>query len=45
MTLMLEDLSRHFKKSIAEIIRQLVIQATPEVFPLSWHQEVNDRRT
>jgi hypothetical protein len=26
----------------AEIIRQLVIQATPETFPPSWHMIVDD---
>jgi predicted transcriptional regulator len=36
----LEQLSRHFKKSSAEIIRQLVAQATPEAFPTSWHLAV-----
>jgi hypothetical protein len=39
----LEGLSRHFKKPITAIIRQLVVQATPEAFPTSWHPEVNDR--
>jgi hypothetical protein len=32
----LEHLSKHFNKSNAEIIRQLVAQATPEAFPTSW---------
>jgi predicted DNA-binding protein len=32
----LENLSKHFNKSSAEIIRQLVAQATPEAFPTSW---------
>ena len=32
----LENLSKHFKKSSAEIIRQLVAQATPEAFPTIW---------
>jgi hypothetical protein len=41
---MLEDLSRHFKKSTAALIRQFVIQATPEAFPPSWHQAVAEHR-
>ena len=32
----LEALSRHFGVSITEVIRQLVIQATPEECPKSW---------
>jgi hypothetical protein len=41
---MLEHLSRHFKKSSAEIIRQLVAQATPEALPVSWHLAVGEHR-
>lgn len=41
----LEELSRHFKKSIAEIIQQFVTQVTPEAFPTSWHQAEDERRT
>jgi predicted DNA-binding protein len=40
----LESLSRHFKKSSAKIIRQLVAQATPEAFPTSWHLAVEEHR-
>jgi hypothetical protein len=39
----LERLSRHFKKSSAEIMRQLVAQATPEAFPPSWPLAVDER--
>jgi hypothetical protein len=42
---MLEHLSRHFKKSSAEIIRQLIAQATPEAFPMSWRRQHTARRT
>jgi hypothetical protein len=41
---MLEHLSKHFTKSNAEIIQQLVAQATPEVFPMSWHLAVEESR-
>jgi predicted transcriptional regulator len=40
----LERLSRHFDKSSAEIIRQLVAQATPEDFPERWQLAVRERR-
>jgi hypothetical protein len=40
---MLERLSRHFKSS-AEIVRQLVAQATLEAFPTSWHLAVGEHR-
>jgi DNA-binding Lrp family transcriptional regulator len=40
----LEELSRHFKQSIAEIIRQLIAQATPEDFPQSCHLAVQECR-
>jgi hypothetical protein len=40
----LERLSRHFKKSSAEIIRQLIAQATPEAFPPSWQLVVQEPR-
>jgi mannosyltransferase OCH1-like enzyme len=39
---MLERLSRHFKRSSAETIRQLVAQATPEDFPPSWQLAVQE---
>jgi hypothetical protein len=32
----LDALSTHFDESAAEIIRQLIVQATPEDFPASW---------
>ena len=41
---MLEHLSRHFKKSSAEIIRQLVAQATPEAFPTCWRLAAAEHR-
>jgi hypothetical protein len=40
----LEELSRHFKKPIAGIIRQLIAQATPEDFPSSWRMTAHERR-
>jgi predicted DNA-binding protein len=40
----LESLSKHFKKSSAEIIRQLIAQATPEAFPTSWRLAVAEHR-
>jgi hypothetical protein len=39
----LERPSRHFKKSSAEIVRQLVAQATLEAFPPSWQLAVDER--
>jgi hypothetical protein len=38
----LEGLSRHFKQSSAEIIRQLVAQADPEDFPESWQLRLEE---
>jgi hypothetical protein len=40
----LEDLSTHFDKPAAEIIRHLIAQATPEDFPRSWHMRAAERR-
>jgi predicted DNA-binding protein len=40
----LENLSRHFKKSRAEIVRDLVAQATLETFPTRWSLEVEEHR-
>jgi predicted transcriptional regulator len=40
----LESLSKHFKKSSAEIIRQLVAQATPEAFSTSWRLAAVEHR-
>jgi hypothetical protein len=40
----LEGLSRHFKQSSAEIIRQLVAQATPEAFLTSWRLAAAEHR-
>src|SRR5262245_3869788 len=40
----LERLSRHFKQSSAEIIRQLVAQASPEDLPESWHLPRREHR-
>jgi hypothetical protein len=39
----LEALSTHFNTSGAEIIRQLLAQATPDTFPASWHLRVAER--
>jgi hypothetical protein len=39
----LETLSTHFERSAAEIIRQLLAQATPDTFPASWHLRVVER--
>ena len=33
----LDAWSTHFERSAAEVIRQLLAQATPETFPASWH--------
>jgi hypothetical protein len=35
--------STHFERSAAEIIRQLLAQATPDTFPASWHRRVVER--
>ena len=39
----LDALATHFKTSGAEIIRQLLAQATPDMFPASWHLRVAER--
>jgi hypothetical protein len=33
----------HFERSGAEIIRQLLARATPDMFPASWHRRVSER--
>ena len=40
----LEAMARDFDASHAEIIRQLIVQATVEDFPPSWHLAVGERR-
>jgi hypothetical protein len=40
----LEQLVQHFDTSAAEVIRQLIAQATPEDFPQNWHLAVNEQR-
>jgi predicted transcriptional regulator len=40
----LEELSKRFEKSAAEIIRQLVAQATPDDFPQTWQTADGRRR-
>jgi hypothetical protein len=40
----LQGLVEHFGVSKAELIRQLIAQATPDDFPKSWHMKVNERR-
>jgi hypothetical protein len=39
----LDALATHFERSAAEIIRQLLSQATPDTFPASWHLRVAER--
>jgi predicted transcriptional regulator len=39
----LDALATYFERSGAEIIRQLLAQATPEAFPASWHRRVAER--
>jgi hypothetical protein len=39
----LETLSTHFERSAAEIVRQLLARATPDMFPASWHLRVAER--
>jgi hypothetical protein len=40
----LEGLARDFDRSIAEVIRPLVMQAQVDDFPKSWHLVVEERR-
>lgn len=40
----LEELSQHFNRPHAAIIRQLITQARPEDFPPSWHLAVEECR-
>jgi predicted transcriptional regulator len=40
----LDALTASFHTSRAEIIRQLLMQATPKVFPQSWHMAAAERR-
>jgi hypothetical protein len=40
----LEDLSHHFDRSHAEIIRQLIAQAKPGDFPESWQLAAEESR-
>jgi hypothetical protein len=39
----LDALATHFERSAAEIVRQLLAQATPDTFPASWHRRVAER--
>jgi predicted DNA-binding ribbon-helix-helix protein len=39
----LDALATHFEMSGAEIVRQLIAQATPDTFPASWHRRVAER--
>jgi predicted DNA-binding protein len=39
----LDALATHFERSAAEIIRQLLARATPDMFPASWHLRVAER--
>ena len=40
----LEALTQAFQRPAAEVIRQLIVQATPEDFPQSWHLAVDEQR-
>jgi hypothetical protein len=40
----LQQLIKQFGASKAEIIRQLIAQAKPEDFPLSWQMRATERR-
>jgi hypothetical protein len=40
----LQQLIKQFGASKAEVIRQLIAQATPENFPKSWHMRAAERR-
>jgi hypothetical protein len=39
----LDALATHFETSAAEIIRQLIAQATPDTFPAGWHLRMVER--
>lgn len=39
----LDALSTYFERSAAEIVRQLLAHATPDMFPASWHLRVAER--
>jgi len=39
----LDAWSTYFERSAAEVIRQLLAQATPDTFPASWHLRVAER--
>jgi hypothetical protein len=41
----LQELVEHFDLSKAEIIRQLIAQATPDDFPKSWQLRAKERHT
>jgi hypothetical protein len=40
----LDTFTAFFLTSRADVIRQLIIQATPQVFPKSWHLAAAERR-
>ena len=40
----LDALTQVFVTSRADVIRQLIMQATPKVFPKSWHLAAQERR-
>lgn len=40
----LDTLAQRFDRSAADIIRQLIAQASPEDFPQSWRMAANERR-
>jgi hypothetical protein len=40
----LQQLMSYFGASKADIIRQLLVEATPEDFPTSWHLKAAERR-
>jgi hypothetical protein len=40
----LAALTQTFDRSAADVIRQLIAQASPEAFPPSWQMAVQERR-
>jgi len=41
----LEELSAHFHTAAADVIRQLIAQARPEDFPISWRRRATEHDT
>jgi predicted transcriptional regulator len=40
----LDDLSRRFQQSMAEVVRQMIAQQTVQQFPASWQRAAEERR-